>query len=193
MNLNQVPINEEFFRQRLQNPPNPVDNRQTFQPNIRQVVNQNKVPIDEEFFGERLQKPPNPADNRPIFHPNSSQVAQNQTFTGASGGTKQKKPPTFDGEGSFRDFLVKFEMISHMCQWNERMVALELAASLRGSAVEVLSDLEGHERCHYPTLVNAPCARAEPQNQSQLYKVQLKEREWAFTGVGIVFSKKSIL
>ena len=138
-------------------------------------MNQNQVPIDEEFFRQRLQNLLNQGD-RQTFQPNSSRVAQNQTSFGASGGTKQKKPPTFDGKGSFRDFLVQFEMISHMCQWDEHMIALELAASLRGSANEVLSDLETHERCHYPTLVNALYARFEPQNQSQLYKALLKGR-----------------
>ena len=43
---------------------------------------------------------------------------------------------------------MQFEMISYICQWDEHMLALELAASLRGSAVEVLSNLEAHERCH---------------------------------------------
>ena len=137
-------------------------------------MNQIQVPIDVGFFRQRLQNLPNHGDNRQTFQPNSSRVAQNQTSFGASGGTKQKKSPTFDGKGSFTDFLVQFEMISHMCQWDERMVALELASSLRGSAVEVLSDLETHERCHYPTLVTALYARFEPQNQSY---TKLKERE----------------
>ena len=132
VNQNQVPIDEEFYRQRLQNPPNPVNNRQTFQPNICQVMNQNQVPIGEAFFRQRLQNLPNHGDNRQTFQPNSSCVAQNQTSFGASGGTKQKKPPTFDGKGSFRDFLVQFEMISRMCQWDERMIALELIASFKG-------------------------------------------------------------
>ena len=68
VNHNQVPIDEEFCRQRLQNPPNPVNNRQTFQPNISQVVNQNQVPTDEEFFRQRLQNLPNHGDNRQLFN-----------------------------------------------------------------------------------------------------------------------------
>ena len=51
-------------------------------------------------------------------------------------GPKHKKPPPFDGTGSARDFLIQFEMISQICQWDQAMMALELVACLRGSALE---------------------------------------------------------
>ena len=55
-------------------------------------------------------------------------------------------------------------------------MALELAGSLEGAAVAVLSDLQPYERIHYPTLVRALMNRFEPINQNQLYKAQLRSR-----------------
>ena len=75
-----------------------------------------------------------------------------------------------------RDFLIQFEMISQICQWDQAMMALELAACLRGSALEVLGDSEPRERSNYSTLVSALLARFEPENQTQLYNAQLRGR-----------------
>ena len=56
------------------------------------------------------------------------------------------------------------------------MMALELAGCLRGTALEVLGDLEPRERSNYSTLVSALLARFEPEKQAQLYKAQLRGR-----------------
>ena len=87
---------------------------------------------------------------------------------------KNLKAPIYNGDSSFRDFLVQFELIAQLAQWDVCTMALELAACLRGPAVAVLSDL--HERIHYPTLVRPLQDRFEPENQAQLYKAQLKSR-----------------
>ena len=89
-------------------------------------------------------------------------------------GSKHKKPTPFDDTGSVRDFLIHFEMISQICQWNQAMMALELVACLRGSALEVLGDLQPRERTNYSTRVSALLARFEPENQTQLYKSQMR-------------------
>ena len=89
---------------------------------------------------------------------------------------KSTKPPTYDGSSSFKDYLVQFEMVSRICNWNSELMALELASCLRGPAVAVLGDLEQHERLNFSTLVSALLARFEPENQTELYKAQLKSR-----------------
>ena len=61
---------------------------------------------------------------------------------------KNLKAPIYNGDSSFRDFLVQFELIAQLAQWDVCTMALELAACLRGPAVAVLSDLQGHERIH---------------------------------------------
>ena len=94
---------------------------------------------------------------------------------GGSGG-KNIKPPTYDGQTSFRDFRVQFELVTQLADWTPSVMALELARSLKGTAVAVLSELQPFERTHYPSLVKALLSRFEPENQSQLFKAQLKSR-----------------
>ena len=67
-------------------------------------------------------------------------------------------------------------MVSQLAGWTSDMMALKLAASLRGSAVGVLRDLPSYDRTHYPTLVRALSNSFDPENQTQLYKAQLKSR-----------------
>ena len=66
---------------------------------------------------------------------------------------KNVKPPSFDGQLSFKDFLVQFELVAKLAGWQEEVMALELAGSLKGATVAVLSDLQPYERIDYPTLV----------------------------------------
>ena len=86
------------------------------------------------------------------------------------------RPPAYDGKSSFSDFVVQFELISQLSGWNLSIMALELASCLRGTAVSVLSELEIHERTHYPSLKQALANRFESGNLSQIYKAQLKSR-----------------
>ena len=86
------------------------------------------------------------------------------------------KAPFFNGETSFKDFLVQFELIAQLAEWDVQTMALELATRLRGSAVSVLSDLPHCDRTYYPTLVQALSNRFDPENQTQLYKAQLRTR-----------------
>ena len=55
-------------------------------------------------------------------------------------------------------------------------MAIELAASLRDSVVAILSDLQPSERWNYGQLFFALKTRFEPDNQTQLYRAQLKTR-----------------
>ena len=89
---------------------------------------------------------------------------------------KNLKAPFFNGETSFKDFLVQFELIAQLAEWDVQTMALELATCLRGSAVSVLSDLPHRDRTYYPTLVQALSNRFDPENQTQLYKAQLRTR-----------------
>ena len=44
---------------------------------------------------------------------------------------KNVKPPSFDGQLSFKDFLVEFEPVTKLAGWQEEVIALELAGSLK--------------------------------------------------------------
>ena len=54
--------------------------------------------------------------------------------------------------------------------------ALELAASLRGPAQSILSDLSPDNRKSIHHLVEALTIRFEPENQNEIYRSQLKSR-----------------
>ena len=54
--------------------------------------------------------------------------------------TKERKPAAFDGTTSWRDYIVHFDMMAELNCWNDETKLLELATSLRGIALSVLSD-----------------------------------------------------
>ncbi|MES9885165.1 MAG: hypothetical protein ABW185_30355, partial [Sedimenticola sp.] len=89
---------------------------------------------------------------------------------------KLKQPATYDGRSSWRDYLVHFEMVAELNQWNGPTRAMELAVSLRGTAQGVLSDLRPEQRKDYRSLVLALSSRFEPDNQAELHRAQLKNR-----------------
>ena len=69
---------------------------------------------------------------------------------------------------------MQFDMIAALNGWDDHTKALELATSLTGDALAILTDLEPWQRRHYPELVKALVARFEPDNQSEVYRAQLK-------------------
>ncbi|KAL3841725.1 hypothetical protein ACJMK2_019831 [Sinanodonta woodiana] len=88
-----------------------------------------------------------------------------------------RQPAIYDGTSSWRDYHVHFEMISQLNWWDDKSKALELAVSLRGNAQSVLSDLSHKQRRNYHDLVSALASRFEPDNQSELYRLEMKHRQ----------------
>lgn len=97
-------------------------------------------------------------------------VANNNTSN------KNKKAADYDGASSWQDYQVHFEMIAEINGWDNATKALELATSLRGSAQAILSDLRPDQRRSYDHLVAALVSRFQPSNQSELYRVQMKNK-----------------
>ena len=89
---------------------------------------------------------------------------------------KPKKPATYDGKTSWKDFHVQFEMIAALNGWDEVTKALELATSLRGNAQSILTDLDPDRRSEYASLVSALSARFEPDDQADVYLAQIGTR-----------------
>ena len=107
---------------------------------------------------------------------NDSDDMNYQQTTRVYGSKHIRNPPIYDGISSWKDYRVQFELIAEMNGWNSPSMALELAASLRGPAQAVLTDLEPHERKNYTLLSTALRDRFQPENQTALYRVQLKNR-----------------
>ncbi len=89
---------------------------------------------------------------------------------------KVKRPATYDGKSSWEDYLVQFQMIAEINNWDSRTQALELATSLRGQAMGVLTDLDPEQRESYGSLVAALSARFEPSNTAEIFRAKLKGR-----------------
>jgi hypothetical protein len=89
---------------------------------------------------------------------------------------KYRKPATYDGTGNWADFLVHFELVAEINQWDDAEKALELATCLRGSAQGVLSDLRPEHRRSFLHLVASLNTRFQPDNQAEMYRAQMKNR-----------------
>ena len=86
------------------------------------------------------------------------------------------RPATFDGSTSWTDYKVQFELLAELNCWDDTAKAVYLAASLRGSAQSVLGDLDCVRRRNYMALTAALGQRFGPENQTELFRVQLKNR-----------------
>ena len=85
-------------------------------------------------------------------------------------------PDSFDGRGHLTDYLAHFDICTEINSWTLAQKASYLALSLRGSAQEVLGNLNSDQKINYQLLVKALQRRFDPQNQVQLYRVQLRCR-----------------
>ncbi|MCP3889850.1 MAG: hypothetical protein GY702_13395, partial [Desulfobulbaceae bacterium] len=82
----------------------------------------------------------------------------------------------YNGKTSWLDYLVHFEMIAEINRWDQDEMALELATSLRDSALSVLSDIDVYDQRNYDVLVRALTTRFEPPNYAEVYKAELKSK-----------------
>ena len=86
------------------------------------------------------------------------------------------KVAEFDGKAEWRDYKSHFDACSSINGWDDTEKGLFLAAALRGQAQCVLGDLPLESQCDFENLVKALEERFAPPNQTDLYRVQLKER-----------------
>ena len=100
----------------------------------------------------------------------------NETYRDERDSKLTVKPATYDGSSSWLDYKCHFEACASVNGWNEEKKGLFLALSLRGQAQAVLGDLPKDRGQHYETLVRSLQERFSLPNQTDLYRVQLKER-----------------
>ena len=85
------------------------------------------------------------------------------------------KLATFDETVAWTDYRAHFEACAELNGWSEEQKGLYLSVSLRGQAQGVFGNL-GPGRPSYKDLVIALEERFAPPNQTELYRVQLRER-----------------
>ena len=112
--------------------------------------------------------PAAPAPSQP------DQAQEPSSKLGGKSGVKLK-PATFDGSVSWTDYRAHFDACAEINGWTDREKGLYLAVSLRGQAQGVFGNLSA--RTHdYSELAKALQERFAPPNQTELYRVQLRER-----------------
>ena len=85
------------------------------------------------------------------------------------------KPATYDGTGSWIDYEAHFKACAEINEWSERQKGMYLAVSLRGQAQGVFGNLPSQTN-DYGELSKALRERFSPPNQTELYRVQLRDR-----------------
>ena len=83
-------------------------------------------------------------------------------------------PDQFNGSGSWTEFISHFEICADLNEWNNRQKAQYLSVSLRGAACQLLRTLTPLKRQNYRELVNALSRRFNPENQTELFRAELR-------------------
>ena len=89
-------------------------------------------------------------------------------------GKVMMKPATFDGTVAWMDYKAHFDACSELNGWTDEQKGLYLSVFLRGQAQGVFGNL-GSGKPSYKDLVTALEERFAPPNQTDLYRVQLRE------------------
>ena len=105
-------------------------------------------------------------------------TTQNAHTTSAGTSGVKMKPATFDGSTSWLDYKTHFDMCAELNGWSILQKGLYLAVSLRGHAQGVLGNLPAEDRNNFEKLIKALSERFSPESQTELYRAQLKERQW---------------
>ena len=124
-------------------------------------------PENVEFYSD-IQQPSLGSTQRPLLGPMDRGESFNQTrptmgYVPENRHTSNIKPPSFNGKGSFEDFILQFECLAQAQGWSEREKGLKLMCSLEGSAVGVLATIAEESRAEYYTLKNALSSRYAPK------------------------------
>ena len=86
------------------------------------------------------------------------------------------RPSTYDGKTAWDAYFTQFELLSRMNRWNHKEKAMQLAVSLRGSAVTALTNLPADRRDDYDALTSALRSRFGSEHQTELNQAKLRSR-----------------
>jgi hypothetical protein len=113
-----------------------------------------------------------PKPQSKLFIPGENVTTRKKTSLKPSASVKAA---TYDGQSSWRDYRAHFETCAEINQWDYNDKGLYLAVSLRGQAQGVLGNL-AHNSRDFDSLLQALEERFAPPNQTELYRVQLRDR-----------------
>lgn len=115
--------------------------------------------------------------NAPVAAPVAAPVVPPYQHMGDRGmGSSKMKPPIYDGNSSWPEYLMQFKLVAELNSWNDRTKALYLATSLRGVARSVLADMDPEEHHIFRAIVHCLNQRFSPDNQSEMFWMLLSNR-----------------
>jgi hypothetical protein len=88
---------------------------------------------------------------------------------------RKVKAATYYGSTPWLDYRIHFQTVAKLNEWTEKEKRLSLAVSLRGQTQAVLGNLPG-DNSEYQHHDKALEQRLAPPNQTELYRVQLRQR-----------------
>ena len=120
-------------------------------------------------------------DRRPgraAFRPPAPPVNQDPGNARLLGSNKRPKvmPDHYDEKTSWTEYLGHFEICAELNEWSNLQKAQYLCVSLRGAAAQVLRSMPREQLHVYRDVVRALNRRFNPENQTELFRAQLKNR-----------------
>ena len=85
-------------------------------------------------------------------------------------------PATYDGKTAWDAYFTQFELLSRMNHRNHKEKAMQLAVSLRGSALTALTNLPADRHDDYDALTSALRSRFGSEHQAELNRAKLRAR-----------------
>ena len=75
----------------------------------------------------------------------------------------ETKPPTYNGRGSFDDYITQFQCLARVKHWSLEEMGIKLVCALEGNAVGVLGTIPEHLQADFMTLKGALMSRFSPK------------------------------
>ena len=85
-------------------------------------------------------------------------------------------PDLYDGKTSWPEYLIHFESVAELNNWNAQERIQFLSVSLRGEACMAMQSLTVEERRNYEIFISSLSKRFNPGNRENLYRTQLRTR-----------------
>jgi hypothetical protein len=89
---------------------------------------------------------------------------------------REREPPKYNGKNDIRDYLIQFEMIAEINEWDNEECGLHLATSLLADACDVLKLIPSELKRDYMSIQKALLERYCPEGREAMFTVELWNR-----------------
>ena len=120
-----------------------------------------------------------PSGEQPLIHLHDAPHQRFMKGVTTKTGTHERPvmmPDRYDGKTPWRDYHQHFEACREVNRWDDKQAAIFLAASLQGSAMRVICDIDSEQRHSYCELVRLLNRRFGPGQQAENFLAELRHR-----------------